>query len=537
MGSEYLIEIQVLSGHHVCYHHYKKEKASELFFPFFEVRLQQAGKMQKKTRGVEKGSLQHPVQSLETVEWNGFHSFSFQNVKDMKVSLNFKYRVSKEAAAKSQKEVFTLGKTSFKLEDFKIDRQETKLFTLHEKKGFSKESRGEIQLKINLTVKEKARDKLKLFVTTWNVGNAPPQEDLSVWLPKKGDHVDLVVVGVQECNYEATKGTRPASMNGVTCEKDFLYCLEKQLTEFDCLGYTSLWQIRIYAFAHKSVRKYVSQVKKSAEATGAFKVAPNKGGVAISFHFHQSSFCFVSAHFAAHQDKTNLRNENFREIISGISFPGVKGEITAAHHYLIWMGDLNYRITYGDQGDSQSPSAEQFNEMVSIIQKGEYGKFLQFDQLKTEMKNNRVFCGFQEGPLNFPPTFKVLRVPELQYLNQRSPAWCDRVLWKVANGYLIKQLSLTAATQVSTSDHKPVCSLFEVESRYIPKLADGGECQIILKNLKGRNLRASDVNDSSDPYVKFLAPFFNESYKTSTLKVVSELDDNGIPICSRPYRI
>jgi len=39
-------------------------------------------------------------------------------------------------------------------------------------------------------------ERLRMLVCTWNVGNAPAKpEELSHWLPKAGEGLDLVVVG------------------------------------------------------------------------------------------------------------------------------------------------------------------------------------------------------------------------------------------------------------------------------------------------------------------------------------------------------
>lgn len=47
----------------------------------------------------------------------------------------------------------------------------------------------------------------------------------------------------------------------------------------------------------------------------------------------------------------------------------------------------------------------------SLTCRTEYAQALHFDQLKKLMKEGKAFVGFEEGPINFPPTFKydVLR--------------------------------------------------------------------------------------------------------------------------------
>jgi Endonuclease/Exonuclease/phosphatase family 2 len=66
--------------------------------------------------------------------------------------------------------------------------------------------------------------------------------------------------------------------------------------------------------------------------------------------FHETSFCFVGCHLAAHQSKIDLRNSNFREIVRGLQFHVLEGKVKHRFDllnqfdHLFWMGDLNYRI-------------------------------------------------------------------------------------------------------------------------------------------------------------------------------------------------
>ena len=54
--------------------------------------------------------------------------------------------------------------------------------------------------------------KLNLLVSSWNVGNAPPEDDLSPWVPKNGGDFDIIAVGVQESRY-SVKGDSGAAMS------------------------------------------------------------------------------------------------------------------------------------------------------------------------------------------------------------------------------------------------------------------------------------------------------------------------------------
>lgn len=57
--------------------------------------------------------------------------------------------------------------------------------------------------------------------------------------------------------------------------------------------------------------------------TGLGGAAGNKGAVAIRFLLHNTSMCFIAAHFAAGQSGIKERNEDFTELCNKISFPMV----------------------------------------------------------------------------------------------------------------------------------------------------------------------------------------------------------------------
>ena len=87
---------------------------------------------------------------------------------------------------------------------------------------------------------------------------------------------------------------------------------------------------------------------------------------------------------------------------------------------MIWCGDLNYRI-----------DAPNFS-VRDIIRECDWDRLLQAEQLTLQRKEKFVFNDFNEGPLNFPPTYKY-NLNEDSYDNSekcRTPAWTDRVLWK-----------------------------------------------------------------------------------------------------------
>eukprot|EP00457_Paulinella_chromatophora_P002789 gb/GEZN01002794.1/.p1 GENE.gb/GEZN01002794.1/~~gb/GEZN01002794.1/.p1 ORF type:complete len:647 (-),score=125.45 gb/GEZN01002794.1/:418-2331(-) len=350
-----------------------------------------------------------------------------------------------------------------------------------------------------------SRDLVKIWIGTWNVGNAVPSADLSSWMPQGGH--DFYVVGAQECSYTA-RAQYPS------CQADWQAQLQANIgPDYECVKMVSMWQIRLVVFAHVKHLPFIHRVEGSTEATGVGGVMGNKGGVALSFSLHDSAFCFVNSHLAAHQDKVKRRNADVREVLKGIKM-GFKHklDILNQYHHVFWMGDLNYRLDFKDQGDAKTPSQDLFDEMVGLVKEQKYSELFATDQLDRERKAQRVFVDFNEGPLRFPPTFKVQRDVELAYNEKRSPAWCDRILWKSLPGFdtHVKQLNYNSANKVVSSDHKPVSAVFQLACYHLPPATDNnrGACSLRITGLKAQNLPIGDkLSKSSDPYIVFTSIF------------------------------
>ena len=54
--------------------------------------------------------------------------------------------------------------------------------------------------------------------------------------------------------------------------------------------------------------------------TGLGGVSANKGGIAVSFKFSDTTICFVSAHLAAGLSNIEERHQNYKALLRGSSF-------------------------------------------------------------------------------------------------------------------------------------------------------------------------------------------------------------------------
>ncbi len=104
------------------------------------------------------------------------------------------------------------------------------------------------------------------------------------------------------------------------------------------------------------------------------------------------------------------------------------------HDIVVWMGDLNYRLT------KQITD----NEVMKYIEEGRHVELSDYDQLQQERDAGRVFEDFNEGLRFFQPSYKYIPgTMTFDYYDsdrndtnllgakkKRVPAWCDRVLWR-----------------------------------------------------------------------------------------------------------
>jgi hypothetical protein len=73
-------------------------------------------------------------------------------------------------------------------------------------------------------------------------------------------------------------------------------------------------------------------------------MAGNKGAVAIRLDFHDTSVCFVTAHFAAGTSNVAERNSDYKTISSGLHF--LRGK-TIEDHECVYCNSV-CQIVYSD---------------------------------------------------------------------------------------------------------------------------------------------------------------------------------------------
>ncbi|KAL3598740.1 hypothetical protein D5086_006658 [Populus alba] len=204
--------------------------------------------------------------------------------------------------------------------------------------------------------------------------------------------------------------------------------------------YVSIW-------VRKRLRRHINNLEVSPVGVGLMGYMGNK-----------SRLCFVCSHLTSGQKDgaEQRRNADVSEIIRRTRFSSIldTSQAQTIPSRIFWFGDLNYRLNMLDTEVRKLVAMKQWDELINS------------DQLSRELSSGRVFEGWKEGAINFPPTYKY-EINSDTYVGEnpkegekkRSPAWCDRILWL---GKGIKQLSYKRS-ELRLSDHRPVSSMFLVE--------------------------------------------------------------------------
>nr|XP_058945495.1 phosphatidylinositol 3,4,5-trisphosphate 5-phosphatase 2-like isoform X1 [Pocillopora verrucosa] len=381
-----------------------------------------------------------------------------------------------------------------------------------------------VQLMKNQHSKSELKTQVRIFIGTWNMGNANPPLDIKSWLKCQGNGKtldeamtflphDIYAIGTQEC---------PVS------ERDWISRIKDDLKkfypskEFHMLAVCSLWSIRLVVFINQDLKNMISHLQQSSVKTGIANALGNKGGVGISFSLGPLSLCFINCHLAARGTPARVRrrNQNFLDILKGLNL-GQKGVFGITHqfHHVFWFGDLNYRIDMDVQ------------DVLNAVRANHFTKLRDHDQLRTEKDNDAVFVGFEEEMITFAPTYRYKRGSD-EYIWEKTkrtgvlinvPSWCDRVL---KHSYPQSKISCTSygcAATIKSSDHWPVFCTYDMSLPFtvspdqsLPRNPISGQCVI-------RFLRISAMiktTSKTQYYVEFHSTCLEEMMKTEKNMVI-----------------
>ncbi|CAB9525107.1 II inositol 1,4,5-trisphosphate 5-phosphatase [Seminavis robusta] len=330
-----------------------------------------------------------------------------------------------------------------------------------------------------------------LFIGSWNVNAKGKEESLDSWIcadwGPNGEYApDLVAVGFQEIvdlnavNVAVDNKTQQRSQFWV--ERLMATLNSPHNTRNDpnrqyfLLQQKSMVGLLVCVFCKAPHKDRVRYINSTAVGVGVMGMLGNKGGVAVRVQFYDSTLCFLCTHLAAHRENVTGRNQDFANVFNKSLFEigeeatreaiysgsmshweiGATSVNVIDHDLIFWLGDLNYRI------DESMPT----DKVLEYAETGKFAEMRKLDQLNVERAHGRAFEGFEEGVIQFPPTYKYQpgtdgydKRPEKKL---RAPAWCDRILWMALEPAHVQQLTYNRSEQPNVSDHKAVYSTMKI---------------------------------------------------------------------------
>ncbi|XP_061746392.1 inositol polyphosphate 5-phosphatase K isoform X1 [Nerophis ophidion] len=330
------------------------------------------------------------------------------------------------------------------------------------------------------------RDKYKLHMVTWNVATAEPPDDVTSLLQLDVQPpTDLYVIGLQE-----VCATPVRFISDLMADDSWSHVFMDTLAP---RGFVKVVSVRmqgllLLVFAKQAHIPYIRDIQTTFTRTGIFGYWGNKGAVSVRCSFYGHKVCFLNCHLAAHMNYALQRVDEFEHILETQDFDVADTPRVLDHKLVFWFGDLNFRIA--DHG---------LHFLRSSINGGRVNLLWAKDQLISMKKKEAFLQEFEEGPLNFKPTYKFGRNSDAYDISapkswwafngkKRKPAWTDRILWRIKpknvpldddddkasasteddlDEYplVVSQDKYTSDMSYGVSDHKPVMASFSLELR------------------------------------------------------------------------
>ncbi|KAH9455354.1 hypothetical protein Pst134EA_022824 [Puccinia striiformis f. sp. tritici] len=385
---------------------------------------------------------------------------------------------------------------------------------------------------------------IKVRVCTWNVFGKQPVESLQDWIvpdPQR-DKSDLYVICLQEID------DTPEAYIRYTPQRENFWC-EVAQKSIESTGIQKVIKVSsqqlvgllIIAFVDESIAQDISNVSSAYLGTGTLGMG-NKGATAVRLKVCDTYLTLINSHLAAFQEQYEARNRDYLEICRRLTFPtrigsprssvsipqlrfggeGPTAPLPSADIFrtghLIWAGDLNYRlnIAYAEaKALAERSSIEDCNTMLLS------------DQLKQQIESGKAFQQFQEGNIEFGPTYKF----DIGTNNfdasekQRIPAYTDRILYLPGRMNDIQILSYDSYPSISLSDHKPVGSTLTMRIYTVMKEKRDQMQNELLRELDGLENEALPDLKVEPEGIEF--NFLNSSQDESNSSSSTNLVTNG----------
>ncbi|GAA6009081.1 hypothetical protein JCM10207_004086 [Rhodosporidiobolus poonsookiae] len=302
-----------------------------------------------------------------------------------------------------------------------------------------------------------AYESTTVWVGSYNLNGKPPgSESLLPWLfPIEEPDPAFLVIAFQEI-----VPLSPGQIMATDPEKkrrweqhilDTVAARPNKKSDYILLRSGQLVGTALIVLCKKSIAGEVRNVEAATKKTGLKGMAGNKGAVAIRLDYHNTSFCFLTAHLAAGHSNVEERNQDYFTIANGLHFS--RGRVIANHDNVVWAADTNYRISLPNE------------EVRFLAEADDYATLYEADQLANARRTRGVFPGYEEAAILFRPTYKYDNGTDVYDSSEKNriPAYTDRILY---NGGDLDAFRYQRA-ELMASDHRPVYALFRSRIRIV----------------------------------------------------------------------
>jgi len=307
---------------------------------------------------------------------------------------------------------------------------------------------------------------VNLLAGSFNVNGKEPKEALDHWLLRQNETPDIIVIGIQELQLDAdayfseyvnAKESEKYQKCQESWKTSVMLALQKYNRPFQLIVDERLVGMYIMIFCSERIKPAISKVDTANVGCGLMGTFGNKGACSVSLKIHETSFCFVTSHLAAHQNAIKKRNQDYESIRHRTVFRERLRILD--HERVFWLGDLNYRLDIPN------------DDVRFICQGDDISSLLPADQLHAEMNAGKIFKGFHEAPITFKPTYKFDSGTNNYDSSpkNRIPAYTDRILWLTKEPDSVECLSYSSHPSITISDHKPISACFRVRTEQINK--------------------------------------------------------------------
>ncbi|XP_052790393.1 uncharacterized protein LOC128224553 [Mya arenaria] len=301
--------------------------------------------------------------------------------------------------------------------------------------------------------------KVGLWVGSWNMAEIKdckePIDDFL--LPEQSEYMqDIYAIGTQE---------------NAMSKKEWEILLQETIGPTHVLFHSaSHGALHLAVFIRRDLIWFCTVPEDDLVQTRAVTMVKTKGAIAIGFQFFGTSFLFINSHFAPGDEKKKERLDDFIKISKHLNLPkqlstgspngNHASDVTQRYDSVFWLGDLNFRIEV-----YQGKAAVE--NIVSYIEEQEHSNFEDLvagDQLTKLIVEGSIFQGFQEGRINFRPTYKYDIGQDTfdTSSKNRIPSYTDRVLFRAKKKNSISCTHYDSPRSITISDHRPVFSIFDV---------------------------------------------------------------------------